>query len=162
MRKGYHAAWRAKNPSKVKAACAAWRAKNPEKIKLINAVWQAKNLEKVKVRRRTWYKKNRKRILKALKQNYDPKKHRIKSRKYKYGLGEQKFNALMRAQANKCVICKRRFSWHKKNSKPHVDHSHLTDKIRGLLCSKCNLALGLFGDCPKVLRRAADYLEKSK
>ncbi len=40
-----------------------------------------------------------------------------------------------------------------------VDHSHETDRVRGLLCSPCNLALGMVKDSPDVLRQLASYLE---
>jgi len=39
-----------------------------------------------------------------------------------------------------------------------VDHCHDTGKIRGLLCHKCNSAIGLVED-PDVLRKLADYIE---
>ena len=39
------------------------------------------------------------------------------------------------------------------------DHDHRTGEWRGLLCSRCNQAVGLFADNPALLRRAADYLE---
>lgn len=39
-----------------------------------------------------------------------------------------------------------------------VDHCHSTSVIRGLLCAKCNLALGLFSDDPGIVKRAVDYL----
>jgi hypothetical protein len=41
----------------------------------------------------------------------------------------------------------------------HIDHDHATGEIRGLLCAHCNTALGLLGDDPDRMRRAADYLE---
>ena len=40
-----------------------------------------------------------------------------------------------------------------------IDHCHVTGKVRGLLCSGCNHAIGKLGDDPAILRRAADYLE---
>lgn len=40
-----------------------------------------------------------------------------------------------------------------------VDHCHTTGKIRGLLCSSCNCALGLFKDNTELLDRAAGYLK---
>lgn len=39
-----------------------------------------------------------------------------------------------------------------------LDHDHETGEFRGLLCTRCNTALGLFGDDPKRLRRAIHYL----
>lgn len=41
----------------------------------------------------------------------------------------------------------------------HVDHCHSTNKIRGLLCSKCNLALGMFEDNIQFLQSALKYLK---
>ena len=41
-----------------------------------------------------------------------------------------------------------------------IDHNHLTDAPRELLCGSCNRGLGLFRDCPEILRKAAEYLEK--
>lgn len=42
----------------------------------------------------------------------------------------------------------------------HVDHVHATGKVRGLLCSTCNLALGLAYDRPDLLRKMAEYVEQ--
>lgn len=55
-------------------------------------------------------------------------------------------------QDNSCAICIMR-------KRLVVDHDHETLKIRGLLCTTCNTALGLMSDDPQLLRRAADYLE---
>ena len=41
-----------------------------------------------------------------------------------------------------------------------VDHNHKTGEIRGLLCRKCNMAIGLIGDSPDTLARAIAYLLK--
>jgi hypothetical protein len=40
-----------------------------------------------------------------------------------------------------------------------VDHNHTTGKVRGLLCSSCNGALGLFKDNPEVVAAALLYLK---
>jgi hypothetical protein len=39
-----------------------------------------------------------------------------------------------------------------------VDHDHGTSEIRGLLCVRCNNALGLSREDPDLLKRAARYL----
>lgn len=67
---------------------------------------------------------------------------------------------LMVKQKGLCKLCKK--DLRKLKAKAiHVDHVHGTMKIRGLLCISCNTGLGNFRDDPKLLRRAADYLEKT-
>ena len=43
-----------------------------------------------------------------------------------------------------------------------IDHCHETGKVRGLLCSKCNIALGNFDDDIETLKRAISYLSLSE
>lgn len=65
------------------------------------------------------------------------------------------------AQQGKCAICqKQETAWPRKNLA--VDHDHNTGKIRALLCTACNMAIGLMRDDPDRLRSAANYLEKHK
>ena len=41
-----------------------------------------------------------------------------------------------------------------------IDHDHITGKVRGVLCLKCNSALGLLGDSKEVILKLASYIEK--
>ena len=72
-----------------------------------------------------------------------------------YGITLEQYDALVAQQNGGCAIC---------DGPPtrygvfHVDHSHLTGGVRGLLCSRCNQALGLLGDDPLRLRAAIQYL----
>ncbi|WDH80177.1 endonuclease domain-containing protein [Microbacterium esteraromaticum] len=40
-----------------------------------------------------------------------------------------------------------------------LDHDHATGAWRGVLCQRCNQAIGMFRDNPQLLRLAADYVE---
>lgn len=77
------------------------------------------------------------------------------SRLKKYGITEVDYQTLLAKQNGGCAICgssgRRRLD---------VDHDHLTNKIRGLLCNNCNRGLGHLKDDPALLRLAATYLER--
>ena len=78
-------------------------------------------------------------------------------KKTKYGLNEEEYKRLFSKQENKCAICNREFNI---NNKAFVDHSHITNKVRGLLCTKCNTLLGMANDDIAILKKAIQYLEK--
>jgi hypothetical protein len=42
-----------------------------------------------------------------------------------------------------------------------IDHDHHSGRLRGYLCSQCNVAIGFFADDGERLRRAIAYLEKA-
>jgi hypothetical protein len=65
-------------------------------------------------------------------------------------------NAILKDQKNKCAICDVFFEPHKR---VNLDHSHSTGKIRGVLCTQCNHALGLVKDNVTILKAAIAYLE---
>jgi hypothetical protein len=60
-------------------------------------------------------------------------------------------------QNNRCKICGVPES--ELNRKLDLDHDHLTYKLRGLLCKKCNSLLGMAKDNPIILQNAIKYLE---
>jgi len=78
-------------------------------------------------------------------------------KKLLYGITKEEYDAAWEAQGRACAIC-RGASGDQKRA-PGVDHSHVTGAFRGILCGKCNAALGLFGDDPDRLRAAAQYLD---
>lgn len=67
-------------------------------------------------------------------------------------------SALISGQDNACAICECS-DWGPHG--PIVDHDHSTGAIRGILCTSCNLAIGIFKDNVRIIRMAADYLEKT-
>lgn len=74
----------------------------------------------------------------------------------KYGLTLEDFNSMLRKQNNCCKICKRPDGEMKRQL--HVDHDHKTGKVRALLCSHCNTALGKVADSILTLFKMILYL----
>lgn len=60
-------------------------------------------------------------------------------------------------QGGVCAICQTD-SPGGQNNTLHVDHSHSTGDVRGLLCVNCNKGLGHFQDSIELLAAASDYL----
>ena len=84
----------------------------------------------------------------------------------KYGLSLEDYDALLQAQNYKCRICDINAEsapgvGSSKGGVLCVDHDHLTNKIRGLLCSRCNAGLGLFFDDISNLEKAILYLKEN-
>jgi len=72
-----------------------------------------------------------------------------------YGMSVEEYDGLLLHQSGKCAICRQPPN----RRKLAVDHSHMTGKIRGLLCSSCNVLIALAKENPTILSRAIDYLE---
>lgn len=76
----------------------------------------------------------------------------------KYGITNEAYAEMAAAQDNCCKICEESVP---DRAQFHVDHCHNTGKIRGLLCSRCNQAIGLLREDPAIIRRAAEYVENA-
>jgi hypothetical protein len=72
----------------------------------------------------------------------------------KYGLTKEQYDALVEAAGGTCQICGVAFG-----DEFHVDHCHETGLVRGLLCRRCNYALGWMDDSPPRLLAAYMYLK---
>lgn len=79
-----------------------------------------------------------------------------------YGLTVAEYNAMLLDQGGVCAVCgKDEPNEHGRTGKKFrlsVDHCHETGSIRGLLCQRCNRAIGLLGDDPTLMRKAISYL----
>ena len=81
------------------------------------------------------------------------KVHYLVMRKFK--ISHEDYVAKLSKSNGKCDICKKECAHGKALS---LDHDHDTNKIRGMLCAPCNLALGGFTDSVEVLQSAINYL----
>lgn len=73
-----------------------------------------------------------------------------------YNMTVEQYDQLFDMQDGKCAVCGSRVF-----GRLPVDHCHRTGRVRGLLCHRCNRALGLIGDSVELLRKAIDYLERT-
>lgn len=118
------------------------------------------DMEKLRKRKRAWSKKR---------YATDPKyretalrRSREGRKKYTYGLTQEAFDAMFARQLGGCRICGcLLMRAGKRFLAAHIDHSHVTRKVRGLLCGHCNTAIGHMDENPARLRAAADYLERN-
>jgi hypothetical protein len=74
----------------------------------------------------------------------------------KYGMTLQEWGVMLGKQEGLCSICCKVLDG---NRGTHVDHDHVTGKVRSILCKNCNTGLGQFGDNAETLVLAARYLQ---
>ena len=92
-------------------------------------------------------------------------KQRERNLKKSWGLSSREYSELLLAQGSRCAIC---FSLDPSDASGgrdkhfHVDHCHATGKIRGLLCGRCNKAVGLVKDSVETALQMALYLERNR
>ena len=93
-------------------------------------------------------------------QYYKDKANANRKKSYeRHGISEKRFCEMLASQDGVCVICK-------KSPAVVVDHDHTCCPgsyscgrcVRGILCSKCNLGIGHFGDDPDTLHNALTYI----
>lgn len=73
------------------------------------------------------------------------------------GVSKDEYLSLSEQQTH-CAVCEKEFT---STFDKQLDHCHTTGRIRKFLCHKCNKGLGLFLDDPKLLLKAANYLENN-
>ena len=89
---------------------------------------------------------------------------RARNLKHRFGITLEEYAALFKKQGNRCAICAA-VSNKTAGSGTYwnfsVDHCHVSGKIRGILCNRCNRSIGLFEDDATLLREAAKYLDRA-
>lgn len=116
--------------------------------------YKEKRIKKAK----EWVNANKEHAAKYRKQYYQENKPKAKLQSRirklaKYGITTEQYTTILEKQKNVCAICKKG-SWRNLA----VDHCHKTNKVRGLLCHKCNALLGYANDSVVILESAKKYL----
>lgn len=122
----------------------AWVLANPEKQKDRVRRWREANIDKIRAYSRATSGAHKRRA---------KNDHLLRT----YGLSYADKLSLIKKQRGLCPICHKGI---KPGRNAHVDHCHNTGKVRGILCGKCNPALGGFCDDIRILQSAIAYLRK--
>lgn len=101
-----------RDPAKIRERGARYRAKNRDKLLAVQAAWRATNRGRLRDYRLRHF----------------------------YGMSVADVQKLLASQGGECAICPRLLVYPSKGA--HVDHDHLTGKVRGVLCRWCNIGLG--------------------
>jgi 5-methylcytosine-specific restriction endonuclease McrA len=129
-------------------------------------------------RQQRYYLKHKERLVQEArdKRAKDPEKHKSYVRKWKsknpdrervrnlaqFGLTVEQYDAMHEAQGGVCAICKQPETSSRggKVYRLAVDHNHNTGEVRGLLCFKCNSAMGSFEKRGVPLENVIRFLER--
>lgn len=104
--------------------------------------YKAADPEKYRNYVRVWHKKN-------------PAKIAALKRKSAYGITQKDYDDILLKQNGVCAICKRPCASGRRLA---VDHCHSSDKVRGLLCSKCNMGIGMANESVSTLTAMIEYI----
>ena len=158
----YNKKWYEENKERHALSQKNWNAKNPEKRLAIQKKWRVTHKDEINAKARQWAKDNPEKQKEITKRKRERPQYKTLRRDAKlkkvYGISIEQFDAMAVAQGYKCGACG--------TDKPggagswHVDHCHKSDVVRGLLCWKCNVTLGLVGDDPGLLQGLMNYLRK--
>lgn len=107
------------------------------------------NLAKAVNRTREWNQNNK---------VYVKREKRDRDLKRLYGIDTKQYEEMLQKQNGGCKICGEKQTEEKYL---HVDHYHITKKVRGLLCTRCNTGLGLFKENVSLLEKAKTYLKEN-
>lgn len=75
----------------------------------------------------------------------------------KFGINYDQYAQMLKDHNEVCAVCGNK---DRNDRALAVDHCHATNKVRGLLCTDCNTALGLLKDSKELLNSALIYLDR--
>lgn len=145
--------WREDNPEKARAADAKFREKHKEKRALAAKVYKEQNKDELSIAYRSWYEQNR-----------DSVADRRMMNRFKMSLAD--YEEKLASQCGCCAICGSEDSA-TKGKRFSIDHDRACCPgykscgkcVRGLLCTRCNTAIGSFRDDIELFNKAIAYVK---
>lgn len=121
------------------------RSEDPDERREYYRQYYLRHAEKIKANTTRYARRNREKI------TLREWKRRIRQ----YGITEHDWYIMLDQQKGVCAICG---GPPREGQRLCIDHCHTTGRVRGLLCHRCNLAIGMLDDTPGRLDKAAEYL----
>lgn len=141
----------------------AKRVRNSEYDKAYRRKYYAERKVELNKKRAVWGRANRERVRKSQRERYARCKdnHFWTKLRSMYDLSKEQYEKMLVDQNGVCKVCGCKDPESKRNRGRDglsVDHCHVTGKIRGLLCTGCNIAIGQAKESPERLEKLAAYL----
>ena len=136
----------------------AYAIAHHEHRRAIGKAYRLANRERVLAHKRAYYLANKDKINEKRRGNLSSiyrDKRRDYQRRTTYGISKNEFDFMLHKQGGGCAICMRK-DWSGRG--PQIDHDHITGKVRGILCGKCNTAIGMIGDDLRIAWALVNYL----
>lgn len=83
----------------------------------------------------------------------------------RYGLTLENYETMLASQNGVCAICHKPETHRSRGAEVQplsVDHSHVTEIVRGLVCDSCNKVIQAFRDDPDLIQKAIEFLENDQ
>jgi hypothetical protein len=122
------------------------RADCTDCVSAFQATYRQVHSEKIKADKRQYHKEN-------------PDVKRKHHLKLHYNMTLEQYQTMLAKQDGKCAICSTTESRNAQHKHFYVDHNHKTNEVRGLLCYRCNSAIGYLDDSFDNCVKAAEYLK---
>lgn len=133
--------WHKANPEKAKLYQTRYRQRHPEAIREKNRRHEQRHREHIREQSRL-YRLENKDHLKIINARWRALHPRHRHRVERFGLTHQQYDSLVVAQNGLCAICGKNENG-KRPKRLSIDHNHVTKIVRGLLCLRCNVKLGI-------------------
>jgi len=125
-----------------------------------------KEKEKLREYNKNYYHKTRKHKIDWKKEAERTKKWQISNPEQwkklqncsRYKMSHEEYDDMMESTGDSCPICN--YDFNEGRYKRNIDHCHDTGYVRGIICHRCNLAIGALEHDVSIFERAIEWLKR--